>query len=698
RSWPTKTITQTAFPENCPPEPRYPCYVVHTTTMSVPIPRATIHLVLPDTRDGYPPKVADVPIIDQPTSTATASGLPAVQESRITQTPTPPQTVDPRETPACALYVTETALAPCPTLTPLPLNSDGCAIVLSTTMIIPTATALPQHVSCNQDKSDSIYRYNVLEEGNHRDQTHDRDHRADSRCDLKTTVSTPKEMAETTKADELIRQPSYSVSFDFKYGTPLSPSPPVDSTMGQDLRSPATSMDPIRSSEAVFSLHTSVEPDVLGPLPAQGPVSKSDPDLSTAIDVLATGGPSAPIDSQSSQVTDPGIEDPSDHETTRPTIEEAHVNLESGSETLADGLEQTVDDPAKSTNNAAQPGMDSVSSTGSTEQSTDDPSQSNDPSPPAENPAPSSDNSEPSTGPVEQILDVTSPKACQACADPCVADLNVVVEAEVPLLVKLFEDKIQKSLSSLQGTLENLSGTAEAADGTLRLGVGPDGLLGLFGSRLGMDIDATALFRRACVEGIEEIQTRHVHALSSRAEKVIRERCESGACLQSDVDKVVRLLDVMLSTDLAKDCSRLRTELVKEFRTRCDQEQRKRIEDSALEKRGLLGDLLGKESIVGHSLDTVAHGSSLSKTVDDVVSPVDKVVGKTVSPLAADLVGRLGAALAGPIKSVVDSFVSNCNQKGLLDFDTEKGVGPLQSVIDVSVKLRAAVCDHQSGA
>ena len=48
--------------------------------------------------------------------------------------------------------------------------------------------------------------------------------------------------------------------------------------------------------------------------------------------------------------------------------------------------------------------------------------------------------------------------------------------------------------------------------------------------------------------------------------------------------------------------------------------------------------------------------------------------------------------------TISDSFVSNCNQKGLLDFDTEKGVGPLESVIDVSIKLRAAVCDHQSGA
>jgi len=279
----------------------------------------------------------------------------------------------------------------------------------------------------------------------------------------------------------------------------------------------------------------------------------------------------------------------------------------------------------------------------------------------------------PSPGPTPSIH-----KACDACPDPCVVDVEVVANVEVPLLVQLFQDKVKSALASLRLSLENETGASATEEGAA----------GVFGKlSVKANAETAGMFKQACETKLQAIQDRHFAGLSAKAEQVVGSTCETGACLQGEVDKTVRLLDFMVSTELARDASQLRVELVNEFRTECAKKDKKRLlalsanADATLKKRsGLLGSLLG--SVVGGNLD---------KVVDDVGIVVGDVVGQ-VSPSLGDLVKGLIDVLTGTVKGVVDSFVGNCNRKGLLDFDTEHGVGSLAAIVNVSVDLFKLVC------
>ncbi|KAK3845176.1 MAG: hypothetical protein J3R72DRAFT_437058 [Linnemannia gamsii] len=291
------------------------------------------------------------------------------------------------------------------------------------------------------------------------------------------------------------------------------------------------------------------------------------------------------------------------------------------------------------------------------------------------------------------VLDPPSPtsglnKACQKCAEPCIIDLNVAAKAEVPLLAKLFEDKIKKALASLKLTLENESGSnsVQGKDRDNNNDSNDNGSVptGLFAG-LDIDVHTAGLFRKTCEDKLDAIEKKHIVGLNDKCERVIHTGCETGACLQSEIDKAVRLLDVMISTELARDCSQLRSEIVQEFKTRCDQDQDQNAKVSVdakvdVDKRGLLSGLLGE-------------GNVIDKVADGLGQTVNKVVSKTVTPLTGtDVVERLVEGLTGTVKSVVDSFVGNCNRKGLLDFDTEKDVGALAAIADVSLDLFKIVC------
>ncbi|KAF9381810.1 hypothetical protein CPC16_009669 [Podila verticillata] len=639
-SWPTATVTQFVQPDNCPPEPRYSCYIVSTTIVSTPFPKATIHMVLPqhvqlrheqeevdwdaeskeDSENYDDDEEPQGDIHEKPTPTITVLNLP------VSNAPTGP---------ACVHYVTAIGLAACPTFTPLPTNSDGCAIVTSTSFALTAATAVPEKPLLNDDIDMAVtYSYSIDPEP-----THHHKHRHHRKRPKPTITPVPKLVpdsivsspipqldnpieVDTAFSTEFSTHYSYTLSFDFNYGIIPPPSlaaaypelPGPTSPPGVSVTPPpAPTSTPSSDPPPVADLVT----PALAPAPAPEPMPPvPTPDTTTPPVVIPPPGPTPAAD---------------------PLIG------------ASDGYDVDPIDP-----------LDAVD-------------------PPSDPPSPITTSSADPLTEVDPSLGLTPVhKACDACAEPCVVDVEVVANAEVPLLVRLFQDKVKSALVSLRLSLENETGASATENGAA----------GVFGKlSLKANAETAGLFRQACETKLQEMEDRQLARLSAKAEQVVGSTCETGACLQGEVDKAVKLLDFMVSTELARDASQLRVDLVNEFRTKCAEEDKKRVlalsvnADATLKKRsGLLGNLLG--SVVGGNLD---------KVVDQVGHVVGDVVGQ-VSPLLGDLVKGLIDALTSTVKSVVDSFVGNCNRKGLLDFDTEHGVGSLAAIANVSVDLFKLVC------
>lgn len=541
--------------------------------------------------------------------------------------------------PACVNYITSLSMGPCPTYTRLPTNSEGCAIVISTALAMTTITAAPS--------VDVTYTYSYSIGHGHGHRGHKRRKHHHKPTPTATPASTPPQAAVTlfppgeqqevdtpaTKnefATSFSTHYSYTLSFDFTYGT-LKPSPATGSSLPE---LPASTFMPTPTPTA--STITTTTASVEAPPAPTDPVTPSTP---------------SPTDPAGPTTIPPASFDPS-----APASYKV-LRLEDDPTTVNPLPIPTTPDEAGQIVTIDQPGPGPI-----TKENVPDPS------PPAT-----------TTG---------LKKACQECAEPCVVELNVAAKAEVPLLAKLFEDKIKKALASLKLTLEKESGSIFVQDlDNNNNNFNDDSESGVPTGRfaeLNVDINTTGSFRKTCEDKLDAIEKKHIEALNEKCERVIRTGCETGACLQGEVDKAVKLLDVMISTELARDCSQLRSEIIQEFKTRYDQDHQKTKVDAKVdvEKGGLLSGLLGEDSVV-------------EKVVDGLGDTVNKVVSKTVTSLTGnDLVERLIEGLTGPVKSVVDSFVGNCNRKGLLDFDTEKGVGALAAISDVSLNLFKTVCLH----
>ncbi|KAF9306957.1 hypothetical protein BGZ74_001581 [Mortierella antarctica] len=635
-SWPTSTVTQFVHPDNCPPEPRYSCYVVSTTTVSAPFPHATIQMVLPQEQRGEneqdemehdSSKIEDEDcdnedpqsaIHDIPAPTITVPNLP------VPSAPTGP---------ACVHYVTTMGLAPCPTYTPLPLNSDGCAILTSTSLALATATAVPERPLCKEDGIvvDVAYTYSIGSEP-----THPRKHKHKHPKSTITPVPEPRlppmvpshvpQLDDPTEISNslmthLSNRYRYTLSFEFNYGTTTKPPPRI--MRYPELPGPTTPPGTTRAAGP--------GPDPTSAPPSDPPAPVADPTTSGAPAPPPTPEPMPPVpapDTTTTLVVPPPGSTPAE-------------------DPLVDNIEVVDPLPVVDLPTPTSPGADPVIAV----------------DPPAPGPTPTP----------------TIHKACDACAEPCVVKVDVVVKAEVPLLVRLFQDKIKSALASLRISLENETGAAAT---------GADDAAGVFGN-LSVDVNAetAGVFRKACETKLREIEARQFAGLSAKAGQVAGPTCETGVCVQREVDKAVRLLDFMVSTELARDASQLRVELVHEFKTKYAEEGRKQAAlaasvdaDATIEKRGGLGRLLGP-----------AVGGTLDKVVDEVGDVVGGVITQASPPLG-DLVKGLVGVLTGTVKSVVDSFVGNCNRKGLLDFDTEHGVGSLEAITNVSLDLFKLVC------
>ncbi|KAF9550788.1 hypothetical protein EC957_011335 [Mortierella hygrophila] len=625
-SWPSKTVTQLVVPDDCPPEPRYSCYVIQTTTLNAELPQATIQMVLPQQQQEESNKQewnAESEGDEQEEEQANddseeGDAVKPMPDPSITPFFSSPTPTTAATGPACVNYITALSMGPCPTFTSLPTNNEGCAIVTSTALAMTTVTAVP-----GVDVT-YTYSYSIGHGHGH----HGNKHPQKSTPTPTATVTPPPAVAlfppeekqvdsnptKTEFTTSFSTHYSYTLSFDFTYGT-LKPSP-VPGTSLPEL--PAPTPIPTPTSTTATTTTTTA--------PAEAPIEPATPSPTDPADPPAFFDPLDPAANKVSRVDEP------------PTVPVPET---------PDKAEQDV--------TIDQPG-----------------------------PIPTTKEANPEPTDLK--------KACQECAEPCVVELDVAAKAEVPILAKLFEDKIKKALTSLKLTLENESGSTSVQDqdnnNHNNSNDGSGGPTGLFAG-LNIDVNTAGLFRKACEDKVDAIEKKHIEALNERCERVIRTGCETGACLQSEVDKAVKLLDVMISTELARDCSQLRSDIVQEFKARSDQDQRSKgkviVDVNAkvdVEKRGLLSGLLGDNSMV-------------DKVVDDLGETVNKVVAKTVTPLTGnDLVERLVERLTGTVKSVVDSFVGNCNRKGLLDFDTEKGVGALAAIADVSLNLFKIVCVH----
>ncbi|KAG9068040.1 hypothetical protein KI688_011631 [Linnemannia hyalina] len=634
-SWPSKTVTQLVVPDDCPPEPRYSCYVIQTTTLNAELPQATIQMVLPQQQEESSKQEwnAESEGDEQEEEQANddsdeGDAVKPVPDPSITpffSSPTPTTTA--ATGPACVNYITALSMGPCPTFTSLPTNSEGCAIITSTTLAMTTVTAVPAA------DITYTYSYSIGHGHGHHGNKHPQKFTPTPTATATATVTPPPAVAlfppeeqkqvdtnptKTEFTTSFSTHYSYTLAFDFTYGT-LKPSP-VPGTPLPELPAPTPIPTPT-STTATTTTNT---------VPAEAPPAPTE---------LATSSPTDPADPPAS--IDPL--DPPANKVSRvdepPTVPVPETPDETGQVVTIDQL----------------------------------------------GPIPITKEADP------ELTDLK--KACQECAEPCVVELDVAAKAEVPILAKLFEDKIKKALASLKLTLENESGSASVQDqdnnnNNNNSNDGSGGPTGFFAG-LNIDVNTAGLFRKTCEDKVDAIEKKHIEVLNERCERVIRTGCETGACLQSEVDKAVKLLDVMISTELARDCSQLRSDIVQEFKVRSDQDQRSKgkvvVDANAMvdvEKRGLLSGLLGDNNVV-------------DKVVDGLGETVNKVVAKTVTPLTGDdLVERLVEQLTGTVKSVVDSFVGNCNRKGLLDFDTEKGVGALAAIADVSLNLFKIVCVH----
>ncbi|KAG0293817.1 hypothetical protein BGZ96_002267 [Linnemannia gamsii] len=659
-SWPTKTVTQLVIPDDCPPEPRYTCYVVQTTTLNAQVPQATIQMVLPQQEkseqqwntESKGDEEEEDQANDGSDEEVGGDAAESVSNLSVTSLLTSPTATTTASGPACVNYITSLSMGPCPTYTRLPTNGDGCAIVTSTTLTMTTITAVP-HVDVTY-----TYSYSIGHGHGHPDHKHRKYHGKPTLTLTPTFTAAPlptpppaavtlfppgeqKEVGTPATKTEFTTSfsthYSYTLSFDFTYGT-LKPSPIAGASL-PELPAPTSMPTPTPTEPTMTTTTASIDA-----LPAP-----TDP---------ATPSTLFPTDPADPTTISPASFDPLFLATNKV------LRLEDDDPSTVNSLPiPTTPDEAGQIVTIEQPG-----------------------------PEPITKETFPSPSPPPPTTTTTTglKKACQECAEPCVVELNVAAKAEMPLLAKLFEDKIKKALASLKLTLENESGSTFVQDpdnnnsnnnNNSNDGSASGVPTGLFAG-LNVDINTAGSFRKTCEEKLDAIEKKHIEALNEKCERVIQTGCETGACLQSEVEKTVKLLDVMISTELARDCSQLRSEIIQEFKARCDQDHQKAKVNAKVDvdKRGLLSGLLGEDNAVG----TVVDG------LDDTVN---KVVSKTVTSLTGnELVERLIEGLTGTVKSVVDSFVGNCNRKGLLDFDTEKGVGTLAAISDVSLNLFKIVC------
>lgn len=672
-SWPTKTVTQTVAPENCQPSPHYSCYVVHTTTLTAQIPQATIHMVLPqeEPRTGIEDKIEAMgfeaegleKVIEEMESMGFEADGFVVERVKL-QTGSRPkmqnvitnpvQTITPTPTrndpglplptsefvgPTCVHVKTETVTGPCPMVTPLPLNSEGCAIITSTAFAITTVTAVPiaEGPIKQQQSFETTVTYSIStpeetdgdgssKKRKYHPKTHHLEHHskftaildpmppataASQAIPMTTTppvahdedVLLPpgevkKQVFETTWSTHV----SYTLSFDFTYGTPSASPIPAPSPALLEL--PAPPAITITATPAPEPADVAASPSQ--PIPYHQPTRPLSSDDLTPSPGPAVDPPTPPSSEENPNIVEyneipGGTNDPP-------------VSIDSPP--LEDSSTIVVNPPLPTT---------LLSPLVSTDEKT---------------------------------------KACPTCPEPCLVELDVTAQAEIPLLRALFESKIQKAFVSLKITLQNemsLSGPAKTTTTTT-----PE-----------IDLHTLDLYERTVDEQCARLEAEYLAKLQSRCEKVVRQDCYTGECLQRKVDKVIPLLDVMLSSELANDASRLRTEILKNFKKKLDQQH---LPDDKIEKQGgLLGSLLG---------DSL--GGALDRTVESLTGRIDQNVVKPL--LGHDLLQPLIQGLTDSVKKVVDSFVHNCNQKGLLDFDTEKGVGTLEAITNVSLDLFKIVC------
>ncbi|KAF9155284.1 hypothetical protein BG015_010399 [Linnemannia schmuckeri] len=647
-SWPTKTVTQLVVPDNCPPEPRYSCYVVQTTTLSAQVPQATIQMVLPqqqeesNKQEWNSQSEDDGEEEEQANDNSKGDAPELVSDPSIISFPSSP-TPATATGPACVNYVTALSMGPCPTFITLPTNSEGCAIITSTTLAMATVTAAPG--------VDVIYTQSYPtghSRGHHGRNKHKKHpHKpVPAATAAATPLPTPppavalfppgeqKQLdASPTKTEfttSFSTHYSYTLSFNFAYAT-LKPSP-IPGTFLPELPAPTPMFTPTTPTTTIA--------------PTEVPLTPADPAILSPTDPAdppASFDPMDPAANKVSRLDDPSTADsfvPATLDETGQTVTaeqpEPELITKEATPELPDETGQIV--------TIDQPELEPITK--------------------------------------EVVFNSTGlKKACQECAEPCFVELNVAAKAEVSLLDKMFEDKIKKALDSLKLTLKNESGSTSVQDQDNSNSINGSGVpTGLFAG-LNIDENTAGLFRKTCEDKVDAIEKKHIEALNKKCEQVIRTGCETGACLQSEIDKAVKLLDVMISTELARDCSQLRSEIVREFKSRCDQD-RKAKDKNNVEKRGLLSGLLGDDNMV-------------DKVVNGLGETVNKVVAETVTPLTgSDLIERLVGQLTRTVKSVVDSFVGNCNRKGLLDFDTEEGVGALAAIRDVSLSLSNIVCVH----
>ncbi|GJJ79150.1 hypothetical protein EMPS_11509 [Entomortierella parvispora] len=694
-SWPTKTITQIVPATYCPSSPRYNCFVVHTTTMAAQIPQATIHMVLPPTpesrkagikgnmdalgleSEGLNELIEQMESLGFEAEEFAAEGEEPDHPEAIVitdpvqallPTPTRPDAGLPLPTPefagpACVNYKTETVTAPCPAITTMNLDKDGCAIITSTALVMTTATAVPENQYFGREEVDLTYTYTYAfhDEGEtskkrkHHHRTHPHKHHSTTTAAAAAIVASPTHstVAPPAAHDVVVSPPlevtktshttfsthvSYTLSFDFTYGMPsASPLPtPMPALPELPPPSPPTQTAAPPPAAPVPAPEPNVEPTPSDSAPPPTPSVTS-----TSGGAAADSG-STPAESS----TTPDLIVSEDEEFVPAP---ASVDLTGiGSE---DDPSSEIEDPSNISDpllaNEPHPEDPAVVSV------VDDP--------PAQDPPTSTDQ---------------KTKACQACAEPCLVELDIVAKAETPLLQKLFENRIQKVIESLKITLQNEI-TLPSALPTKTAPMSPSSAengqsMGLF-ARLQVDAQTSDLFLKTVEDRCAKLEAEYKEKLPSRCKQVVHQDCDTGDCLQREVDKAVQLLDVMLSSELAKDASRLRTEIIVDFKKKCDDHNIK------VEKRGLLGGLLGDKL-----------GGALDKTVESLAGGVDEAV---VKPLTGQsLVQSLVDGLADSVNTVVDSFVRNCNRKGLLDFDTETGVGTLAAISSVSLDLFKLVC------
>ncbi|KAF9092151.1 hypothetical protein BGX23_004551, partial [Mortierella sp. AD031] len=504
----------------------------------------------------------------------------------------PPTSTTTTAPPACVNYITIMSMGPCPTYSRLPTNSEGCAVATSTTLALTTLTA---------SATDPTYSYSI-------GHGHGRGHRYRKNLDKlpPLPISPSIEVFPADKVEQRQDIPENQKDFDIpatittafqtSYSAHYSYTLSFDFTYGVTTPSPVpgTSLPELPAPTAML---TSKATATATPTSDTTPVADTPPTPTNPATPPLTV-PADPTTLDQLQIEPPASVDPQD-----PAIHESR--LEDLSAPLA------PDERQPDTKVVTKPGPALVTQ--------------------------------------EEIPEIPE-KACQECPEPCVVELNVAAKAEVPLLAKLFEDKIKKALASLKLTLENESGSrsGQDKDDNDNDNDNDESVIstGLF-TGLNVDIHTAGLFRKTCEDKLESIESKHIEALN---EKWTAASFEARSFKSSRRD--------MTNNNHKRRRSKVTVD------AKVD-----------VEKRGLLDGILGEDNVV-------------ESMVDGLGDAVDKIVAKTVTPMTgSDVVELLVDGLTGTVKSVVDSFVGNCNRKGLLDIDTEKGVGTLAAITNVSLNL-----------